>query len=509
MSELRDHVARVIREHRLLRPGQRVLVAVSGGVDSLVLLRVLEELARGQRWRLTVAHLNHQLRGRSSDADERLVCREAARLKLPVVVERVAVGRLGRAQGGALEMAARKARHDFLAGTAVRLRIPTIALAHQADDQVELFFLRLLRGSGGEGLAGMKWRGPSPSNPGVELIRPLLDQPKSALCQFAREQGIRHREDASNARLDFQRNRIRHELLPLLRRNYQPALDRAILRLMAIIGDESEFVGAEAGRWLEGGAGVGAERAGSKGRGGKGARRPLSPGARSASRRLRFEELPVAVQRRCVQMQLARQGVVPDFQRVEELRLKAGKKVAVGVAASAGDGARRSPQRKDERAARGEPIRYAVRDSWGEVRVEEGAAEMFGTGSRQVELRGRAGELEFGGVRICWRLRSGGNYRRGQRSEGKEYFDADLVGSPVIVRYWRPGDRFQPIGMAGSVKLQDFFTNQKVPRDQRRRLVVGVNAAGEIFWVEGMRIGERGKLHRGTIRRLQWCWKRL
>lgn len=134
---------------------------------------------------------------------------------------------------------------------------------------------------------------------------------------------------------------------------------------------------------------------------------------------------------------------------------------------------------------------------------------MFGTGSRQVELRGRAGELEFGGVRICWRLRSGGNYRRGQRSEGKEYFDADLVGSPVIVRYWRPGDRFQPIGMAGSVKLQDFFTNQKVPRDQRRRLVVGVNAAGEIFWVEGMRIGERGKLHRGTIRRLQWCWKRL
>ena len=106
-----------------------------------------------------------------------------------------------------------------------------VALAHHADDHLELFFLRLLRGSGGEGLGGMKWRNPSPLNRQVELVRPLLAQPKSALLILASELGVRFREDASNGCLDIQRNRIRHELLPLLRANYQPALDLSLIHI--------------------------------------------------------------------------------------------------------------------------------------------------------------------------------------------------------------------------------------------------------------------------------------
>src|SRR5438552_4036069 len=129
-------------------------------------------------------------------------------------------------------MAARKRRHDFLARTALRMRISTVALAHHADDQLELFFLRLLRGSGGEGLAGMKWRNLSPSDPRIQLARPLLDQPKSALRAYAAEQKIVFREDASNALVDIQRNHVRHELLPLLRKKFQPALGKTISRVM-------------------------------------------------------------------------------------------------------------------------------------------------------------------------------------------------------------------------------------------------------------------------------------
>src|SRR5260370_33511651 len=121
----------------------------------MVLLHILYELSRQWGWELRVAHLNHQLRGSSSLADERLVRGTARALKLPLVVERADVRAFGKSQKVSVEMAARKLRHDFLARAAARHKIPSIALAHHADDQVELFFLRLLRGSGGEGLAGM------------------------------------------------------------------------------------------------------------------------------------------------------------------------------------------------------------------------------------------------------------------------------------------------------------------------------------------------------------------
>jgi tRNA(Ile)-lysidine synthase len=155
VNDLPAQLDQTIRERGLFRRGQKILVAVSGGVDSMVLLHALNALAKRNQWQLTIAHLNHQLRGRSSDADERLVTRTAKSFGLPVVAARVDVKKLARTGKLSIEMAARKARHEFLAQTAARLKISHIALAHHADDQVELFFLRLFRGAGSEGLAGM------------------------------------------------------------------------------------------------------------------------------------------------------------------------------------------------------------------------------------------------------------------------------------------------------------------------------------------------------------------
>ena len=162
----------------------------------MVLLRLLHALSETHQWRLVVAHLNQQLRCRSSDADERLVVRTAKALSLRIDVERDDVRKRAAAGGLSLEMAAREARRGFLARTAARLKINGIALAHHADDQVELFFLRLLRGSGSEGLAGMKWKNPSPFRPGktkIELIRPLLAQSKASLREYAVEEKISFR----------------------------------------------------------------------------------------------------------------------------------------------------------------------------------------------------------------------------------------------------------------------------------------------------------------------------
>ena len=533
MTELADQVEHNISTLGLFRPGQRILVAVSGGVDSMVLLHVLRQLAPKHRWQLTVAHLNHQLRGRSSAADERLVRRTAQKLKLPTVVERADVRQLALAQKLSLEMAARKLRHDFLARAARRRRIPSIALAHHANDQIELFFLRLLRGSGGEGLAGMKWRNPSPSDPAIELVRPMLDQPKAELIEYAAEHGIPYREDASNAMLDFQRNRIRHELLPLLRRKYQPALDRTIPRVMEIVGAEAELAAEAAREWLgEGGSlkskvqpPTRAEVRASLSR-----LAPRDGGVRSGPT---FEELPVAVQRRCVQLQLLAQGILADFELVEQLRLGADQPVAVGPSGAgvppvlpgvspsvARSRARRPGGRrdarptswrfmaKDNRGSATPVLLCAVRDRLGRVQLQAAKAEQFKTGSATVELEGRAGEVEFDGARIWWGIHSRGVVQQPKGRAGRECFDADKVGSLVRLRHWRPGDRFQPIGMASTVKLQDFFTNHKVPRGQRRQLILAVTAEGEVFWVEGMRISEPFKLTKETIRCLQWRWKR-
>ena len=161
-----------------------------------------------------MAHFNHQLRGADGDADERLVRQTARRLKLSCLAGRGNV-RAAAAKGGiSLEMAGRKLRHDFLARAARRRGIPAIALAHHADDQVELFFLRLLRGTGGQGLAGMQWSNPSPSDPSIRLVRPLLDYKRKPPCaRPPAPPACGTRRTTPDATLDMDRNRVRHELI--------------------------------------------------------------------------------------------------------------------------------------------------------------------------------------------------------------------------------------------------------------------------------------------------------
>lgn len=448
---------RAILQRRCFKRGESILVAVSGGLDSMALLHLLASLAEKSQWRLVVAHFNHQLRGRNSDADERLVERTAKKLGLSFVADRANVRDYAGRNKLSLEMAARKLRHAFLAREAARRNISSIALAHHADDQVELFFLRLLRGAGGEGLAGMKWESRSPANPKIKLVRPLLDQPKSALLEYTKAGKIPFREDATNAQLDILRNRIRHELLPLLQKNYQPALARVILRQMGIFGAESEFVAQATLTQLR------------------------------KKRHAPFARLPVAIQRKSLHLQLLEKGLPASFDLVEELRENPGKSVSVGHGVA------------------------VQRDTAGTVHVHKAGRPDFADWSQKVHLKGRAGELWAEKTRIEWEIAPlpGGTFRAPQRRVNYECLDATKVGTKIVLRHWRVGDRFQPIGMVSPVKLQDLFTNQKIPRTERRRLLVGQTAGGDIFWVEGLRLAERFKLDKTTRYQLKWRWDRL
>ena len=424
----------------------------------MVLLHVLHALAPEQRWRLVVAHFNHRLRGRTSDTDERFVAAAAARLGLEFVCGRAAAEQGRGAKGKSTEMLAREWRHEFLARAAVEHRCPVMALAHHADDQVELFFLRLLRGAGGRGLAGMRWRSPAPSHPGVELVRPLLGVRKADLEAFAGAAGIAFRRDASNDSRAIPRNRIRHELLPLLARDYSPAVAETVLRAMDILGGEHELIERLAARWI------------------------------ASSRRGRFERLSVAVQRQCLQQQLLGLGIVPEFEWVEALRLQPGRAITC----------------RDSRRV------WRDADGWLR-RSERPVAAAFNPESVRLKLAGRHGETEFGSLRIAWRLASPGSVLPlGQSVAGRECFDAASgpLRPAIRLRHWRAGDRFQPIGMTRPVKVQDLFTNLKVPAARRRELVLAETLAGEIFWVEGLRLAERFKVTPATKQVLEWRWQR-
>jgi tRNA(Ile)-lysidine synthase len=452
VNEFLQRAETEIQKRQMLPRGQKILAAVSGGADSLVLLHVLHSLAPKYRWKISVAHFNHRLRGRASDADEKLVHRTARKLSLPFYVAGADVKKFAAQSKISVEMAARKLRHEFLARVAREQKNSVVALAHHADDQVELFFLRLLRGAGGEGLAGMKWQSSSPANWKITLVRPLLGFTKAEILEFANTEKIRFRDDATNFTSDFLRNRIRNELLPLLRKNYQPGIAKTVLRLMEITGAESEFVGATASAWL-------------------------------AKPEMAFEELPVAVQRRVLQQQLVGAGVASDFELVERLRVAPGKLVSVGSGWS------------------------VARDVGGKVQQTKSGGHFdarFNADELKLKLSGRARRVEFGGGKFRWQIRPQNETALPQKKAGVEFFDADRIGGEIILRHWRAGDRFQPIGMRSPAKLQDLFVNAKIPAARRRELVLAVTVAGEIFWVEGLRIGEKFRLMPVTKRRLRW-----
>ncbi len=457
MSSLVAEVAQKLKVAGLAVMGQRVLVGVSGGLDSIVLLDLLSEAGFTNGIQLEVAHFNHGFRGSASTADAEFVRAAALDRKLPFHLGTLSIEETGELESESMEMAGRRYRHKFLAERAQELGIQTIALGHHAGDQVETVFLRLFRGEGSS-LGGMKLMGPSPASSRVRLFRPMLGLKREQLAAWALHRGLAFREDLSNQDESFIRNRIRRSLLPLIIREFGiDALD-GILRASGISGAMADWTEMEARKWL------------------KGSFRPA------------FEELPIALQRGVIRIQLLDLKVETTFPRIEWLRLNAGEILSIG------------PETRIRRTAGGlvqsAPIPKKMVMDTSSLRlalVDGGQSQIFGGVSIDLRLVGAAGD--------------GGRPSLG-RTPGIEQFDADAVGEFVTLRHWRAGDRFQPIGMKSSVKLQDLFVSAKIPATQRRQLVVAEADGRGIFWVEGLRIAEGFKLQSPSVRYLEWRWER-
>ena len=246
MNRLTRHVLESCRKRGLIRPGDHILAAVSGGADSTSLLYILHDLKTEMNLRLSVAHFHHGLRGADADEDELFVRRLAESLSLECTAERGDVRSYRKERNLSLQEAARELRYEFLDRVRGKIGADTIALGHTRDDQVEEILMRIIRGVGPDGLTGM-----APIRDST-IVRPLLNVPKADLLNFLDERGATHREDQSNRNTDYLRNRIRHLVLPLFH-EINPRFDDSVQRLVDLDGSmiEKYFEQELVKRWPE------------------------------------------------------------------------------------------------------------------------------------------------------------------------------------------------------------------------------------------------------------------
>jgi tRNA(Ile)-lysidine synthase len=448
-------------EHHLALSGEGVLVACSGGPDSMALLHLLARIrsSRAPDLRLGVACLDHGLRGEAGAADTRFVEGLARELDLPVRLGRAEVGKA--ASGISVEEAARDARYAFLAETAREMGLRLVATGHTREDAAETFLLRLLRGSGRTGLCGL--RPVRALEADLLLVRPLVDVSRAALREFLDGEGLPSRIDATNEDVRFDRNRLRRDLMPVLEAFSPGAADR-LARASQILAVEESYMEAQAAEAAE----------------------PLlsgGPGRVWRLNRAGLLRLPAALQPRVLRhaLVLAR----GDLRRIGARHLEALLRVAAGDA-----GAVDLPSGwRGEMEGNDLLIRH----------VEEGEGESPGF-CYELPVPGRVSTasgylLEAAPIEEVPRPEELAGL-----APRVAVLDVSRLGSPLRVRARRPGDRIQPLGLGGrSRKVQDLLVDRKVPRSLRDGLPL-VEADGRIAWVAGLEVGEPFRIHEGTSR---------
>jgi tRNA(Ile)-lysidine synthase len=448
-----------------------LVVGVSGGPDSSALLYCLHRLSKSHRLKLHVAHLNHDFRGEEAEADARFVAALAEELGLPATVGKCNPAHYQRERRiSSFEQAARELRYGFLAEVAKKVQAPAVAVGHTADDLAETVLLHILRGAGLHGLRGMTeisaWPWPGDVKE-VLLFRPLLEATKVEAARYCRELGRGFREDSGNYLPQFTRNRVRHNLMPLLAAEYNLRVREALVRLAHTAALEVDYLEQETGRvWTQ----------------------VVSPISDSVPGSLQFNRQAMASLHPALQRMLLRRGYAylkGDARRLEESHLQAMSEMAqentTGRTLELPDGLKLHSTYHHLVLSRDPQLPCPFPPLEGEYLLNLPASE------------GQITITEVGGWRVASQVLPSQQRQPLPGDAFDAYLDLVSLGKEIYVRSRRPGDRFQPLGMPQRKKLQDFFTDARVPRDWRDRVPLLVSKQG-IAWVVGYRLAEWAKV---------------
>lgn len=461
-SHFLQKIQACILSESLIVRGDHVLVAVSGGPDSVALLSALHTLreALGVA-QLTALHFNHHLRGRDSEGDQGFVEALTRRLTVPLVCSQGDVKAHQRQHRISLEMAARDCRHRFFRETLVKLRAQCLAVGHTANDQAEEILLRLLRGTGPSGMAGML-----PSTP-EGIIRPLLGVTRQEILEYLGESGLPHRNDASNLEPFCQRNMLRLEVFPRLESAFHGQIVSTLSRHARLARDEEDY-------WREHLRDLWSILCGEE-----------SP-SRVALSFPRLAALHRAEQKRMLRCALSK--IRGNLQHIYAVHLES---IVQWLPNSCSGQSMDLPER----------IRV-IREGDRLVFMQVLPGAPVCESPFEETLIPRPGIYEFDSfhLEIVSEDQQSLPTPPGPREHATSVrLDADQVRWPLTLRDWRPGDRFCPSGMRGSKKLQDFFVDCKIPRKRRKQIPLLCDAE-KICWILGLRLDERVRVQDGTQR---------
>jgi tRNA(Ile)-lysidine synthase len=449
-------VRRTISRHRMLNPGDLCIVAVSGGADSVCLLDILNELKAALGIKLVVAHFDHGLREGEDEAETRFVRKLASSMNLPFESEKATS--LKDWSSGSVEEKARDARYRFLESLREGLSAQKIAIGHHLNDQAETVLMRLLRGSGSSGLAGI------PPFRDKTIIRPLIDTKKEEIESYLKARDLAYMDDSSNLQTDYLRNRIRLELLPSLL-EYQPRLIEHLGRLADILRDENAYMEGRAEDWVVREA-------------------DLRTTGEVSIHRLSFLGLPQPIRNRVTRQILRKLG--KGLRRIGSLHIESVAELG---------------KSENSHGSLNLPNGLVVTRSYDHMvfRIgEERQSREFhylldGTGTYVIEEIGKT-------IGLVERKPNANLNLEGD--EKTAYLDSEKLEFPLILRNFRPGDRIVPLGMTGHKKIKDFFIDLKIPIESRP-LVPILLSGDQPIWIGGYRIDDRYKVTSKTKRILE------
>ena len=436
--------------------GDQIVVGVSGGPDSVCLLHLLKTISEHFTIRFHIAHLNHQLRGQESTADARFVEDLGTEWRIPVSVESVSVLDLAKQKKISVQVAAREARYLFFERVAEKTQSRWVALGHTADDQAETFLLRLLRGAGGLGLSSIpplrKITGIG--GPGSHIIRPLLSVRRDEVLDYLRTRSIPYREDPSNLKPLYRRNRLRQEVVPLLTSHYNPRLVETLCRSAELLREEQEFLIAQSTEVLS-------------------KLQMDSPPSGIALNLPGYLSLHRALQRVVLREAILR--VRGDLVGITYRHLEDALELIIS---------RRTGKCLNM------PRQTCLRLLYDRFWIYPPQAEDQVASERLEDLTlSIPGEIDVPPLGFLVRV----SLQEGYFSSDPRHcaaFDYAKIHSPFSIRARREGDYFFPSGRAGKKKLQDFFVDQKIPRHERDRIPL-LTASEGILWVMGWRLDGR------------------